>query len=156
MKNVIWQKIFYKAEDVPYAASVIKVVYLKGVSVPEDKELSFCSQPSKKDKNSGQRGLRVLSDAQWRVRKGVRGQDCHPRHYCGHRQCLARWEKPPTLSLALQQAFITHYPRQEFSTGVTVPSLPQGTLGNIWRHILLSRWWRCYWSPTLDKQTKGL
>ena len=44
--------MFYTAEDVPCAGSVIKVVYLKGVSASEDKELRLCSQPSRKDKSS--------------------------------------------------------------------------------------------------------
>lgn len=50
-KMLSGQKMFCKSEDVPHARSVIKVAYLKPVSVPEDKQLSFYSQPSKKDKS---------------------------------------------------------------------------------------------------------
>lgn len=35
------QKLFYKAEDVAYAHSVMKVAYLKYVSVPKDEEPGF-------------------------------------------------------------------------------------------------------------------
>lgn len=49
---------------------------------------------------------------------------------------LGEIEKTPKHSARLlQQAFIPHYPRQEFLTEGDCP--PQETFGNIWRHFSL-------------------
>lgn len=62
-KMLSGQEMFCEAEDVPHARSVIKGAYLKPVSGPEDKQLSFYSQPSKKDKSFQAQPKPVMQDA---------------------------------------------------------------------------------------------
>lgn len=85
-------------------------------------------------------------EAQGHARKGVLEQGCHPslqRPSTVHGEMGKTSHTQPGSSASTSD---TLSKTGALNWGDCTPS-PLGTLSNIWRHILLSQWGRCYWNP---------